>query len=59
MTRTPTKSKLSAIFEFTETGFLKAILLNAPNDEGQKVIEKALDRVLNPPSWMRRLFRRW
>jgi hypothetical protein len=61
MTRTPTKPKLTAIFEFTETGLLKAILLNAPNEEGEKILQRALDRLLNPThwGWIRKLFKRF
>lgn len=52
--------KLSAQFEFTETGYLKAILLNAGSEKDQKTLEKALDRLINPNrmSWVRRLFTR-
>lgn len=41
MTRT-TNPKRTAIVEFTGDGVLWAILLNAPNDEGQRILEKAL-----------------
>lgn len=55
-----TESKLSAQFEFTKAGYLKAILLNAENEGDQKTLEKALDRLFKPShlSWVRRLFKR-
>ena len=49
---------LKVIFTFSKTGYLKAILLGGDSEEDQKTLEKALDRVLNPPGWMRRLFQR-
>ena len=52
--------KLSAQFEFTETGYLKAILLSAGSEKDQATLEKALDRLLNPKhfGWIRKLFKR-
>ena len=52
-------NKISVVFEFTRTGFLKAILLNAPDDEGQATLERALDRLCKPRhfGWIRRMFR--
>lgn len=54
------ENKLTAQFEFTSSGYLKAILLNADNEKDQATLEKALDRLLNPChfSWIRRLFNR-
>jgi hypothetical protein len=58
--RNPGKAKISAQFEFSPTGFLKAILLNAETDGNQGVLERALFRILNPGhmGWISRLFRR-
>jgi len=55
-----TEQKLSAQFEFTETGYLKAILLNAGNEKDQAILERALDRLFKPDHyrWIRRLFRK-
>jgi hypothetical protein len=52
---------MTAIFEFTGKGFQKAILLNAPSDEGQRVIEKALNglRAASYRGWIGELLRRF
>jgi len=54
------EKKLSAHFEFSETGYLKAILLNADSERNQATLERALDRLLNPQhfGWIRRLFKK-
>lgn len=51
--------KISVVLEFTRTGFLKAVMLNAPDDEGQIILQQSLDRLCKPQhfSWLRRLFR--
>lgn len=53
-------TKLSAQFEFTETGYLKSILLNAGSEKNQATLERALDRLLNQQhfGWIRKLFKR-
>jgi hypothetical protein len=53
-------AKISVVMEFTETGYLKAILLNAESEKNQVTLERALDRLLNPQhfGWIRRLFKR-
>lgn len=53
------KNKLSAQFEFTESGYLEAILLNAGSAERQAILEKALNRLFKPGhfAWVRRFFR--
>jgi hypothetical protein len=58
--RNQAKGTLTAHLEFSPTGYLKAILLNAETDSGQLVLERALFRVLNPGhmGWIRRLFHR-
>jgi len=50
--------RITAQLEFTESGYLKAILLNADTDSGQVTLERALSRILNPGhlGWIRRLF---
>lgn len=52
-------TKITAQLEFTSTGYLKAILLNAETDGDQKTLECALTRIMNPGhlGWIRRLFR--
>lgn len=54
-----TEKNLSAVFEFTENGFLKAILLSAGSEKDQVTLEKALGRLVKRDhlSWVRRLFR--
>jgi len=53
-------SRITAQLEFTPTGYLKAILLNAETDGDQRTLERALIRIMNPRhlAWIRRLFRR-
>jgi hypothetical protein len=53
------EDKISVVLEFTRTGFLKAVMLNAPDDEGQIILQQSLDRLCKPQhfSWLRRLFR--
>lgn len=59
-TRNQGKAPISALLEFSQTGFLKAILLNAETDSDQLTLERAIFRVLNPGhmGWIRGLFRR-
>jgi len=54
------KDKLTAQFEFTETGYLKAILLNAGNEKDQATLEKALNRLFKTDHfhWIKRLLGR-
>lgn len=40
------KNKLTAQFEFTETGDLRAIYLNAGTDAKQVILEQALSQLL-------------
>lgn len=61
MTQKLIENKLSVIFEFTQSGGLKNILLNSLNDRNQTTLERALERLMQPNqfSWVRGLFRRW
>ena len=54
------ENKITAQFEFTGTGYLNSILLNAESEKDQATLEKALDRLFKPQhfGWIRRLFRR-
>lgn len=54
------ESKLTAVFEFTEAGYLKAIFLNAENEKDQETLERALDRLFKPDHfrWIKRLFKK-
>jgi len=56
--RTPS-AKITANLEFSKTGYLKAVYLNASTDSDQETLERALNRLLKPNhnSWIRRLFR--
>jgi hypothetical protein len=38
-------ARLSAVIEFTRAGSIKSILINADNEEGQAIVEKALKRL--------------
>lgn len=53
-------AKITAQLEFTETGYLKAIYLNAENNGAQETLERALNRLIKPGhfSWVRRLLSR-
>ena len=53
------KEKISALFEFTQTGRLKAIFLNAENEGDQKILEQGLFVLLKPKKFssLKRLFR--
>ena len=53
------EKKLSVVFEFSESGYLRSILLNAPNESAQKTLEAAMNRLFKPNhfAWVRRLFR--
>lgn len=54
-----TKGKITAVFEFDQTGRLKAIFLNAENESDQKVLERGLFVLLKPEKFssLRKLFR--
>ena len=43
-----TQEKLTALFEFDKSGKLKAVFLNSQDDQGQAILEKALQRILKP-----------
>lgn len=49
--------KLSVLFKFTPSGYLKAIILFAEDDGGQAVLEKALARLFKNQhfGWIKRL----
>ena len=50
-------AKITANLEFSETGYLKAVYLNAETDSDQATLERALNRIMNPShfSWIKRL----
>jgi len=54
----PEKSDLTAMLEFSETGYLKKIYLCASNVRAQEVLAKAIQRLIKPEQWrwLRRLF---
>lgn len=58
--RRGSSARITAQLEFTPTGYLKAILLNAETDGDQATLERALTRIMNPGhlGWISRLFRR-
>lgn len=51
------RAKITALFEFSDTGYLQSILLDAKTDGDQKVLEKALNRLFKPGhlGWLRGL----
>lgn len=55
-----TSAKITAQLEFTESGFLKSISLNADSDGNQETLERALSRLIKQQhfSWVRRLLKR-
>ena len=60
MTQRRSQSEMSIVLRFSKTGFLRAILLDAPDDTSQAVLEKSFDRLVRPGAmaWLRRLFNR-
>lgn len=58
--RREASATITAQLEFTQTGYLKSILLHSETDGDQAVLERALTRIINPGclGWIRRLFRR-
>ncbi len=55
-----TSAKITALLEFSETGYLRSILLDAKTDGDQKVLETALSRLFKPVhfGWLSRLIQR-
>jgi len=53
-------ARITANVEFSSSGDLKTILLNAENDGDQETLERALYRLLKPDhaGWFQRLLRR-
>ena len=53
-------AKITANFEFTATGYLHAVYLNAETDSDQETLKRALKRLLRPDhiGWFQRLLRR-
>jgi len=52
------KNRVTAVFEFSPNGNLKAVFLNAENENDQKVLQRGLSDLLKPQrfEWIRRLF---
>ena len=55
-----TEPKLSVVFEFTETGYLKAVLLNAEREKDEVTLERSLERLFKPDQchWIKKLFKK-
>jgi hypothetical protein len=53
-------ARISVTMEFTSTGYLQSVLLNAQSDGDEAILDRALNRLLKPGhfSWVRRLFTR-
>lgn len=60
MVMTKSKNPISAVFEFSELGSLKAIFLNSSSEQDEKILQKGLSQLLKPQKfcYLRRLFRR-
>ncbi len=60
MNENKSSAKILVTMEFTSTGYLKSVLLNAQNDGDEEVLGKALNRLFKPNhfSWVRRLLSR-
>lgn len=54
------RSGISAIFQFSKSGALKSIYLNAEGEADQKILERGLNDLLRPQKFnlLRRLFTR-
>ena len=52
------KGRITALFEFNQSGDLKAFFLNAENEQDQKVLQRGLSDLLRPGKMglVRRLF---
>jgi len=52
------KGRITALFEFNQSGDLKTIFLNAESEQDQKVLQRGLSDLLKPQrfEWIRRLF---
>lgn len=50
-------AKITATLQFSETGYLRSILLNAQSNGDEAVLERALDRLFKPGhiGWVKRL----
>lgn len=53
-------NRITAQFEFSPSGYLKVILLNAENDGDEAILEHALLRLLKPDHfrWIKRLLKK-
>ncbi len=60
MTKQKPTARISVTMEFTSTGYLKSVLLNAQDDGDEAVLDRALSRLIKPGhfAWVRRLFSR-
>ena len=54
------KARISAVFEFSPNGNLRAVFLNAENENDQEVLQRGLSHLLKSEKFnlLRRLFRR-
>ena len=53
------KNPISAVFEFSDLGNLKAIFLNSSNEDDEKILQRGLSQLLKPQKlgFLRGLFR--
>jgi len=60
MNKIKSSTKITASLEFTETGYLRAVRLNAETDGAREMLERALNRLLKPDhlGWIKRMLRR-
>ena len=52
------KEKITAVFEFNESGRLKGVFMNAATEHDQAVLRRGLRALLRPErlTWIRKLF---
>ncbi|UCG12781.1 MAG: hypothetical protein JSU72_20310 [Deltaproteobacteria bacterium] len=51
MDKKPDEADLTAMLEFTKTGYLKTVYLCASSDQAQKLLETAIQRLIKPWHW--------
>ena len=54
------KNRITAVFEFSPNGNLRAVFLNAENENDEAILQHGLSRLLQPQKFtlLKRLFRR-
>lgn len=52
------QERITAVFQFNSSGYLKTIFLNSRDDRDQIVLQRGIERLFKPShlSWVKRLF---